>query len=225
MKKYFILFVLILIQGCSSGGGDATQVVIPLDTSVIRNYQQGDSLTATMKLTDPATGNTASGVATLVVGGIVQNPFGIDCRLYTLSGAFTSVRQLLYQDVDNSIYEYGEFNDELGRYVFLTDTATTPNGIFLKNKSPVQLGDSTSGLAFYDDGTWEDCTETVQSKENVSIPLGLYESYKIYQSCSFSDGKTIVSTMWMVPSIYFMKQSGVIDGFNAEFIVTSYSYN
>lgn len=186
-----------------------------------------------MTLTDPATGNKASGTVTLVIGGIVKNPFGIDCRSYTLSGSLTgpggtvalSVRQLLYQDTNNSVYECGEFDDTLGRYVFLTDTATTPNGIFLETKSPVQLGDTTSGVIFYDDGTWDDCTETVQTKENVSVPLGLYESYKIYQNCSYSDGGTSVSTMWLVPSIYFLKETGVIDGLNAEFVLTSYSYN
>lgn len=234
MKKYFIVFALILIQGCSSGGGDSAPppTAIPLDTSVIRAYQQGDTATGTMTFTDPATGNTASGDVTLVVGGIVQNPFGIDCRAYTMSGTITgpggtvafSARQLLYQDTDNSIYECGEFNDTLGRYVFLTDTATTPNGVFLSTKSPVQLGDSTSGIVFYDDSTWEDCTETIQSKENVSVPLGLYESYKIYQSCSYSDGSTLVGTQWYVPSIYYLKDSAVIDGLNAEFVLKSYSY-
>ena len=234
VKKYLILFVLILIQGCGGGGGDSAPppTAIPLDTSVIRAYQEGDTATGTMTFTDPATGNTASGDVTLVVGGIVQNPFGIDCRAYTMSGTLTgpggtvalSVRQLLYQDNDNSIYECGEFDDTLGRYVFLTDTATTPNGIFLESKSPVQLGDTTSGVIFYDDGTWDDCTSTVQSKENVSVPLGLYESYKIYQNCSYSDGTTLVSTIWLVPSIYSLKEIAVIDGFNAEFVLKSYSY-
>ena len=140
------LAVISLISiGCSSGGGDSAPppTAIPLDTSVIRAYQEGDTATGTMTFTDPATGNTASGDVTLVVGGIVQNPFGIDCRAYTMSGTLTgpggteafSIRQLLYQDTDNSVYECGEFNDTLGRYVFLTDTATTPNGVFLKTKA------------------------------------------------------------------------------------------
>lgn len=230
MKKYLVLFVLILIQGCSSGGDDAP--AIPLDTSVIRAYQDGDSATGTMTISNPRSGISASGDVTLIVGGIVQNPYGVDCREYTMSGVLTgpggttalSVRQLLYQDTDNSIYECGEFDDTLGRYIFLTDTATTPNGILLENKSPVQLGDVASGVIIYDNGTWQDCISTVQSKKNVSVPLGFYESYKIYENCSYSDGSTIVSTMWMVPGIYFMKQLGVIDGYNAEFVLKSYSY-
>lgn len=233
MKKYLILFSLILIQGCSSGGDDAPPpTAIPLDTSVIRAYQEGDTATGTMTITDPVSGNAASGDVTLVVGGIVQNPFGIDCRSYTMSGTLTgpggtaalSIRQLLYQDADNSTYDCGEFDDTLGRYVFLTDTATTPNGVFLEGKSPMQLGDVLSGVIFYDDGTWKDCTSTVQSIENVSVPLGLYESYKIYESCSYSDGATLVSTSWVVPSIYYLKELGVIDGYNAEFVLKSYSY-
>ena len=114
MKKYFLLFALIIIQGCSSGGGDSTPALaIPLDTSDIRIYQEGDTLTATMNLRDTASGNTATGTVTLLVGSIVQNPFGIDCRSYSITGTVTgpagtialSVRQLLYQDPNNSLYD------------------------------------------------------------------------------------------------------------------------
>ena len=34
MKKYLVLFVLILIQGCSSGGGD-TAAVTPTNTDCV----------------------------------------------------------------------------------------------------------------------------------------------------------------------------------------------
>ena len=228
------LFGVALISiGCSSGGGDSTPAVaIPLDTSVIRTYQQGDTLTATMNMRDTASGNTATGSVTLIVGSIVQNPFGIDCRAYTISGTVTgpagtialSVRQLLYQDPNNSLYNCGEFNDDLGRYVFLTDTVATPNGLLMELESPVQLGNSTSGVAFFDDGSWEDCTSTVQSKENVHVPLGFYETYRMYETCSYSDGTTLVNTVWRVPSIFNIKESGVSDGVTIEFLVTSYNY-
>lgn len=232
MKKYLTLFVLILIQGCSSSGDGGSQTVIPLDTSVIRAYQQGDTLTATMTIRDTASGNTASGDVTVTIGAIVQNSFGIDCRSVIYSGTLTgpggdaaySIRSLFYQDANNSIYDCGDFSDDLGRYVFLTDTATSPNGVFLEEESPVQLGNSTSGVIFFDDGTWEDCTETVQSIENVSTPLGLYEAYKVAQSCSYSDGTASVSTQWSVPSIFDIKESGVVDGLSIEIVVKSYSF-
>ena len=215
------------------GGGDSTPAVaIPLGTSVIRAYQQGDTITGTMNLRDTASGNTATGTVTYLLGSIVQNPFGVDCREYTISGTVTgpagtvaiSGKQLLYQDANNSLYDCGEFNDNLGIYIFLTDTAATPKGLNLTLESPVQLGNTTSGIAVYDDGTWEDCTNTVQSIENVSVPLGFYETYKMYETCSYSDGTTLVNTAWMVPSIYNIKESGTIDGVSVEFLVTSYSY-
>jgi len=232
MKKYFVLLALILIQGCfSGGGGDAPKVAIPLDTSDLRAYQQGDTVTATLNFRETSSGQIVSGDITITVGAIVQNPFGIDCRSAVFSGTLTgtggtvaySVRALFYQDVNNSFYECGEFNDTLGRYVFLTDTATSPNGIFLEKKSPMQIGDSTSGVVFLDDGTWQDCTNTVIAKENVSVPLGLYESYKTTQSCSYSDGTTLVNTIWTVPSIFNLKETGTIDGFAVELLVNGHN--
>ena len=225
--------------GSGGGGGDNDPVVIPdpvaipLDTSDIRTYQQGDTVTGTSTIKDPVTGEQADGTFTVVIGGIVQNPFGIDCRTSTLSGTFTgpggsvtvSVESLIYQDANNSLYECGEFDDTLNRYVFLTDnTAVTPKGIYLDIKSSVQLGDVTSGVITFDNGTWQDCTTTVQAKENVDVPAGVYESYKIEENCSYPDGSTSVDTTWFVPSIYFMKEVGTSDGVDAEFVVTDYNY-
>ena len=229
--KYFILFSLILLQSCfSNGGGD---VVIPMDTSVIRAYQQGDTFTATLTMREISSGQIVSGNVTITIGAMVTNPFGIDCRSATYAGTLTgpagtapySVRVLFYQDADNSMYGCGEFDEASGDYVFLTDTATSPKGIFLENKSPVQIGDSTSGVVFLDDvnDTWQDCTRTVLAKENVSTPLGLYESYKIAESCSYSDGGTSLNTIWLVPGIFNLKETGTMDGFAVEFLIQSYN--
>jgi len=56
------------------------------------------------------------------------------------------------------------------------------------------------------------------------VPLGFYETYKIYETCSYSDGTTFVGTYWRVPSIYNIKESGLSDGVTIESLVTSYSY-
>lgn len=232
MKKYFILFCLILLQSCSSsGGGDAPQVAIPMDTSVIRAYQQGDTFTATLNMREISSGEIVSGDVTITIGAIVQNPYGIDCRSVTYAGTLTgtagtlpySVKILFYQDADNSLYDCGKFDDTLGDYVFLMDSATSPNGIFLESKSPMRLGDSTSGLASFEDGTWQDCTRTVLAKENVSTPLGLYESYKVAESCSYSNGNTSDNTLWIVPDIFNLKETGTMDGFAVEFLIQSYN--
>ena len=227
--------IAIAVSGCGGGGGgsSSSQTLIPLTTSDIRVYNQGDTLTYNLVVRDTTTGETASGDVTVTVGGIVQNPFGVDCRSITYAGTLTgssgtvaySIKTLFYQDAGNSVYDCGEFDDTSGTYTFFTDTATSPNGIFLELKSPVQLGDITSGTVFYDDGTWYDCTNTVQAKENVSVPLGLYESYKIAQSCSFSDGSALVNTVWNVPDILGLKESGILDGFSLVFSAKSTNMN
>ena len=56
------------------------------------------------------------------------------------------------------------------------------------------------------------------------MPLGYHETYKIYETCSYSDGSTLVNTVWRVPSIFNIKESGLVDGVSVEFLVTSYSY-
>ncbi len=233
-----ILFSLsaFALSGCGGGGGGGSssppQTLIPLTTSDIRTYVEGDSLTLTLVARDTSTGETASGDITVTVSGIVQNPFGIDCRSVILSGTLTgpggtapfSIRSLFYQDNNNSLYACGEFDDTSGSYVFLTDTTASPNGVYLETKSPMQLGDITSGVVFFDDGTWEDCTRTVQAKENASVPLGLYESYKISESCSYSDGSTLVNTIWHVPDVFSIKESGVLDGLSMEFALKSTNF-
>ena len=216
--------------GCSSD--DSTPVeAIALENSVIRAYQQGDTFNAPYTATETATGETLSGTVTLTICDTVQNPYGINCRVVAASGSLTgsagtvsiSDPSLFCQDANNSLYECGYFDEILGRHVFLTDTATTPDGLYLDEQSPMQVGNITCGVATYDDGSWEDCTKTVQAIENVSTPLGLYESYKVEEVCSHSDGSTGNFTLWVVPSIFTMKEIDVEEGFTVEVLLTSYT--
>jgi len=235
MTRYYFLstmplMLVYLASGCSSSD-DSTPAPIALDTSVIRAYQQGDTFNASYTATEIATGQTLSGTVTLTIGDTVQNPYGINCRVVTASGTLTgsagtvsvSDQSLFYQDTNSSLYECGEFDKILGRYVFLTDTATTPDGLYLDEQSPMQVGNITSGVATYDDGSWEDCTKTVQAIENVSTPLGLYESYKVKEVCSHSNGSTSDITLWVVPSIFTMKEIDIADDLSVEILITSYT--
>jgi hypothetical protein len=246
MKKIILLTSTLFVYACGGGGGgggdndDEPQVIL-LETSVIRDYQKGDELTATLTSREISSGAEVSGDITITFGQIVQNPFLIDCKSVVYSGTLTSpvgpilyaFESLIYQDADHSIYSCGRFDNALGGYVFLTDTATSPNGIYLGRKSPVQLGDSTSGIVYLDvdksnsisnGDPWEDCTSTVVAKENISTPLGLYESYKTNDSCSFSDGTTLVGSNWVVPSIFNLKELGTADGIEVELVINSYSW-
>ena len=189
-------------------------------------------MTTTWTMRDTATGETVVGVITITVGDTVQNPYGVDCRSVVYEGTLTgsggsvafSTRSLFYQDADNSLYDCGEYDETSGAYIFITDTAASPNGVFLTTRSPMQLGDSTSGVVVYEDGSWADCTQTVQAKENISVPLGYYESYKVAESCVLSDGTTFVNTAWYVPAISSIKESGMLDGFSVDVVVESTNY-
>jgi hypothetical protein len=239
----FILFTFssFALSGCGGDGDDGsssstpTQTLIPLATSVIRTYQQGDMLTTTLTIrdADAADGQTISGDVTITVGEAVTNPFGIECRALIYSGNSTnsvfngtnSGTTLFYQDASGSLYACGKSSGDSGRYVFLTDTAASPNGIILETKSPMQLGDTTSGIIYYDDGTWTDCTRTVVAIENVSVPIGLYETYKVSVSCSYGGLQPIVGTIWTVPDVFNLKESLVAAGLERERLVTSVSLN
>ncbi|MGB5584043.1 MAG: hypothetical protein WBO93_10675 [Gammaproteobacteria bacterium] len=230
-KHSLLMFMVVFAAGCSSSE-DSAPTLIPLDTSIIRAYQPGDTMMASLTMTRIADGQKVTGDVTITVGDIVQNPYGIDCRVVDYSGTLTgtagseviAARLLSYQDGNNSMYDCGGYNDTLGRYVFLIDNATSPDGIFLDEKSPVQIGDTTSGVITFDDGTWEDCTRSVQAIENVSTPLGFYESYRVHETCSFSDGTVSDDTLWTVPSITELKLLGTLDGFSTEMLLTDYSF-
>ena len=109
----------------------------------------------------------------------------------TLTGSAGTVSSLdpslFCQYANNSLYECGKLGDNLGVYAFLADTATTPDGLYLDEQSPMQVGNSTSGVVTYRNGSRENSTQTVQAIEHVSAPLGLYEPYKVTQVCSYSD--------------------------------------
>lgn len=233
----FIIALLILITGCgSSGGGDSSQTLIPLSTSEIRTYQPGDSIIFSVAFTDTATREKVSGDATMTIGALVKNPSGIDCREVIYSGTLTgtagsmpySVKELIYQETDNSLFLCGKYDDALGGYVFVGQSSATPLGLVIEAKSPIQLGDTKSVLVFFTDGTWQDCTTTVVAKENVSIPLGLYESYKVSDTCSYSDGSSHVGTKWYVPNIFTLKETHTLydmgDVYDVEIVVKSYSF-
>lgn len=235
--NYKILSVAILgvsslgMAGCKDSGSDP--VPIPLETSNIRAYKQGDTIKATMTFTDTQTGDSASGEITSTLSGVITNPSGVDCQSVVVSGTLTgpggtvawSSRTLVYQDADNSLYDCGTFDENAGQFVFITDTAATPNGLALELKSPVKLGNTVSTISSYTDGTWEDCTTTVVAKENVSVPVGFYESYKIQESCTDSTGSSYVGESWFVPTIEYLKAKGTFDTYSVSYDMTSYSFN
>lgn len=95
MKKIILLTSTLFVYACGGGGGgggdndDEPQVIL-LETSVIRDYQKGDELTATLTSREISSGAEVSGDITITFGQIVQNPFLIDCKSVVYSGTLTS---------------------------------------------------------------------------------------------------------------------------------------
>jgi len=79
----------------------------------------------------------------------------------------------------------------------------------MKLKSPVEVGNITSGIVSYDDGSWQDCTMSVQAIENVTVPLGSFDAFKAYESCTFPNGGSYSGSQWWVPQIHMVKEISV----------------
>jgi len=231
-KNITTLIALLLLSSCGgSGGGGSNQTLIPLSSSDIRTYKQGDSFTVSMVFTDTGTKQTATGDITLTVGPNVTNPSGISCFKVIYSGTLTgpagtvpiTTTSYYYQDINNNVYDCGESDN--GTDVFVTDTAITPNGLALNEKSPMALGNIISGITNYTDGSWNDCTSNIVGKENVSTTIGYYEAYKINYSCSYSNGSTLVGTEWVVPDLFTIKEVDNYDTYSISYTLKSYFLN
>lgn len=226
-----LLAAFLTACGAGGGGGDGEEVN-PL-TSVIRTYKIGDSITYEMTLKDTASGNEWSGdVIFRIIEEEVTNPYGIKCKAYEIAGTLTGpggsypfiTKELFYQDDQGNLYDCGKYDKNIG-YIFISNTQDTPDGLKLELKNPVSIGDIFSGTTHYDDGSWSDCTTTIVGTEIVDTLMGKYETYKINSNCSLSNGFTFttVETDWYYPSIYTVKATGILNGYEMTLNMKNYN--
>jgi len=243
IKTPNLILISIFTYLCFPGSGisdehqnatDPALSAIRLDTSDIRTFQKGDTITYRSKVA--GSGVAMTGIITQSIGSTVTNPAGKTCLEHTISTTYTgiggpaplNVRLLYYQDKHNSIYECGFYDNDNQKqaYVFITDTENTADGLAMVFESPMKLGNSTSNLTTFTDGSWKDCTRTVKSIEEVVTAVGIYESYKISESCTTdADHSNTNTTIWFVPSVYTIKESGVGDIIAGDFVLESFVFN
>jgi hypothetical protein len=236
MRLLKILFLLIGISfftiSCGDGGdGEETQVN-PL-VSDMRVYKVGDTVTYELTWKYTITGEEWKGEATYLITEEVTNPYGIKCKAYEIAGYYISsggsaisfrTKELFYQDNQANIYACGKYDEYSGDYIFILDTLSTPNGVKLWWKNPINIGDATSGTIYYQDGSWTDCSFRIIGTETVTTLNGTYETYKASENCSYSNGTTTVETHWLYPSIYDVKRSVLYDnGYEMNLNMKSYS--
>ena len=240
MAQHYVLFTFIAIFSFSTDAASneslsktsQTSVDFKLTDSDIRTYHQGDTIHYTSIIA--GSGSALAGNLQQSINNTVTNPSGKKCLEHTISTTLTGVggpipitaRLLYYQDQQNSLYECGHFDNKTSSYVFITDTPSTPNGVALSIQSPMKVGNTTSHLINYTNGRWKDCTRTVQSIEAVNTAVGVYEAYKITETCSndADNSKTNVES-WFVPSLYTVKESGTGEFIAGDFILEGFTFD
>ena len=216
----------------TSANNNLSPDVFKLTSSEIRTYHQGDAIYYQSRIA--GSGAALSGELKQSISNTITNPSGKKCLEHTVSSNYSGignetaldVRMLYHQDTQNSLHECGFYDNKTASYVFITDTENTPDGLALSIQSPLNIGNTTSTLVTYTDGTWKDCTRAIQSIENVKTGAGRYESYKINETCSNSaSNSNTQSDMWFVPSIYTVKESGAGEIIAGDFILESFSFD
>lgn len=212
-----LLVVLLLVScGGGGGGGGGSSSVISLKTSTIRSESIGDywHWSGTGTLNDGSTTINLTGtMSTQILSTMKQSPINftnclVEYSVLTLSGPGGSVSgddySYFLQDANGAIYEYGR--KELGQDVWVVSPSI---GYFLSTASPMGVGQSNSGIAWYNDDSKITYSYTVTSKENVSTSLGTYESYKLSISFTFEyfwgDSVVVSKNIWYVPGLGTLK--------------------
>jgi hypothetical protein len=215
-----VVFTIFSVIGCGGGGGggDSTPP-IPLKTSNIRQFEPSDSwnYSASGTLSDGVTTVNITGTAnSQVLSTLKQSPVTQDDCLdqftvITLSGQGQSItfdsHDYFLQDSNGSIFIYGE-GDIVSGDIWVIFPA---EGYYLSLESPMAVGQSHGSMVDFDDGSSLTYSYSVDSIQNVSTPLGSYESYKITSNLSVvygtGDSEVVNATSWYVPGLGTVKLS------------------
>lgn len=212
----YLIFALSLgACGGSGGGGDTSGAVTPAQTaptnsaSTLRKMQVGDTWTYT------TTGDFTGDMVVAITKTIV-NRKGVTCFVEEMSGtllhAQTAVSIMVreqgytWQSPTGSRYHCGRLENGVPNFVESAD------GMSLGVQSPMRVGQLHSGVVTYTDGSWVDSTTQIQGFDSVPTFAGVFDSFRVRTTSSYSDGDISVATEWVVPSIGLVKRDVEIDG-------------
>ena len=119
MKKYLILFALILIQSCSSGGGDSSTPTVTAPTSIAGE---------TVKMT------ITSGAGFFATTGTYTVSFSANQNIYTVTGDVVNVADsagTYTYSANNNIGVASIVDSILGAGAFVLTFTSTTSGTFV----------------------------------------------------------------------------------------------
>lgn len=219
-KIFFIIFNIL----CADAYADTASSVTD-----IRTVQKNDEFHYASAVAGSGTAMTSKLVQR--VGDKVINPHGKVCTEHRIMTRYEGVggpvaiefRQLYFQDERNSIYNCGFFDSDSGKYIFIEDSASTPGGVALKFESPMKLGNTSSNIAAYTDGSWRECTQHVDTIETVVTKAGEFEAFRLTENCVTDEEASGTSTtVWFVPSLFTVKEEGKGEVISGNFTLESY---
>jgi hypothetical protein len=114
------------------------------------------------------------------------------------------------QDASGTMRTFGGI-DESTQDIWIVNPAT---GFFIATASPMAVGNSGSSDVAFTDSSSLSYSYSVVSIDNVTTPIGYYESFKMTESSTYQypggDEEVVESTVWYVPGLGVIKVQSAV---------------
>ena len=191
LKLVVLLLLVSVFSGCGGGGGGGgTQ-------NVIRDMRAGDEWLYDVVLTHGA--NTYYGAGATIVTALTYPDFygnTYRCVSEAVVVEDTGVSKLLYisQDANGTLRYHGEFQSP-STIQLVTNPST---GYCIYFRSPMIVGDRYGAQSItYNTGQTGTWIAEVVGKEQITVPAGTFDCYKISANYSPPGGHLITITIWV----------------------------
>jgi hypothetical protein len=203
LQVFLVVFACALLVGCGGGGGGSSTLPI---SDTIRAMIPGDQWQYSINgtLSDGSTTLNVTGTWILTYSGAtVTTPYSETAHLMLNSATFTvagrtfttSGAEYISQDASGTLWSHGG-EDENGTYwVISPDT-----GKYVDVRSPMMIGTSWGDFVQTSDGDSDNTNCVVTATENVNVPAGRFEAFKVTENGYFG-GLPFNGYEWWSPQI------------------------